>query len=165
MYLSSLWFINSLYLACVPNLQRTNALCSFSRSPGPLLPHFPPGPHMCICSCPHQSLYPAGFLLFRRRQSPELLIVRLILRSVILTSSADLSFSDAEVCVRVTPTHMCVCVHMYVHTCNLSSHHSPKQDTVISERDPNSVVIKRTKHFPVIWVTILDKDLDVWEIV
>ena len=110
MYLSSPWFINSLYLACVLTLQSTNALRSFSRSSGPLLHAFPPGPHMCGCSCPHQSLYPAGFLLLRIRQSPELLTVRLILRSVILRGYADLSFSDVGVCMSITPSHMCVCV-------------------------------------------------------
>ena len=136
MYLSSPWFINSLYLACVLTLQSINALRPFSRSSGPLLHAFPPGPHMCGCSCPHQSLYPAGFLLLRRRQSPELLTVRLILRSVILRGSADLSFSDVGVCMSVTPSHVCVCVCVCVcvHTCNLSSHHSPTQQTQLFQR-------------------------------
>ena len=117
MCLSSPWFINSLYLAHVLTLQSTNALRSFSRSPGPLLPAFPPGPHVCSCSCSHRSLYPAGFLLLRRRQSPELLTVRLSLRSVILRGSADLSFSDVGVCLHVTPSHTCVCACVCVHTC------------------------------------------------
>ena len=134
MCLSSPWSINSLYLAHVLTLQSTNALRSFSRSPGPLLPAFPPGPHVCSCSCSHRSLYPAGFLLLRRRQSPELLTVRLSLRSVILRGSADLSFSDVGVCLHVTPSHTCVCACVCVHTCNLSSHHSPTQQTQLFQK-------------------------------